>query len=59
MTTGEKPDDKRKSRKYSITQAIYNYRPPKKESPPKIGVGLLILIVILVCFAVYVLYKFS
>lgn len=51
-----KPEKKTRFQRYSFTQAMYNWKPQKKGTEPKFGMGLALLffvVVALVCYAIY------
>jgi hypothetical protein len=57
MTT-EKPSEKKsRPQRYSFTQAMYNWKPPKKGPEPKFGMGLVLLFGLVVALVVYALYR--
>lgn len=55
MTPKETPQKKTRFQRYSFTQAMYNWKPPKKGEEPRFGIGLALLFLVvlaLVCYAV-------
>jgi hypothetical protein len=49
--------DKSRSQRYSFTQAIYNWKPPKKGSERKLGLGLVLLFALVAAMVVYAVYR--
>ena len=53
----EELEKKDNPRRYSFTQALYNWKPPQKGPEPRLGFGLVILVVVVVVVVAYVIYR--
>jgi hypothetical protein len=56
MSVNQNPQKKTRFSRYSFTQAMYNWKPPKKQEESRFGIGLAMLflvVVALVCYAAY------
>lgn len=52
-------ESKNKSRfqRYSFTQAMYNWKPPRKGPERKLGMGLVLLFALVAAMVVYAIYR--
>jgi len=53
----EELDKKDNPRRYSFTQAMYNWKPSQKRPEPRLGFGLVVLVVVVVVVVAYAIYR--
>ena len=53
----EELDKKDNPRRYSFTQAMYNWKPSQKGPEPRLGFGLVLLVVVVVVVVAYAIYR--
>ncbi|HEX2521791.1 MAG TPA: hypothetical protein VHP35_06655 [Terriglobia bacterium] len=58
MAAESKSKDKSRFQRYSFTQAMYNWKPPKKGPERKLGMGLVLLFALVAAMVVYAIYRF-
>lgn len=53
MTAEKETQKKTRPQRYTFTQAMYNWKPPKKGPEPKFGVALLLLFALVAALVVF------
>lgn len=57
MADETSPTKKPRPQRYSFTQAMYNWKPPKKGPEPRFGMGLVLLFALVALLVAYAIYR--